>query len=103
MMCMDAPERPAKRLAEDVGAIPRFGDPTSRGTRTELALRAMNVLLQRSRVLQRLILQELSVPVAKFDTLHALISLRGNAALPSELADNLGVSRATVTARLREL
>lgn len=92
-----------RSIRDALAEYERFADLNSRGTRTEMTLRAMNTVLQRSRSLLRLVVREEGVSLATFDTLHALVALRGNAALPSELAENLGVSRAAVTARVRQL
>ncbi|MEV6375626.1 MarR family winged helix-turn-helix transcriptional regulator [Micromonospora musae] len=68
----------------------------------EAAVTRMQLLTRHLRTVKERALADVDLPAHEYDTLHALAGRRGRAA-PSELAEDLGVAPASITARVDSL
>ncbi|TYC02991.1 MarR family transcriptional regulator [Micromonospora sp. WP24] len=68
----------------------------------EAAVTRMQLLTRHLRTVKERALADVDLPAHEYDTLHALAGRQGRAA-PSELAEDLGVAPASITARVDSL
>ncbi|RKN21524.1 MarR family transcriptional regulator [Micromonospora musae] len=68
----------------------------------EAAVTRMQLLTRHLRAVKERALADVDLPAHEYDTLHALAGRQGRAA-PSELAEDLGVAPASITARVDSL